>query len=86
MLGKPVMFRREVSSAPGSSYNQKCWVRFRYKQLVMFRHELGLGVNLCLTALPMTSMVRDREKCTGHRLSSNEPSELWFDSISFSSS
>src|SRR4029434_9465764 len=39
---------------------------------------LGLGICLCVTAFTMTSMVRDRGKCTGRRLSSIKPSELWF--------
>ena len=47
---------------------------------------LGLGICLCLTAFTMTSMVRDRGKCTGRRLSSIKPSELWFALLGFSSS
>src|SRR4029434_6058013 len=47
---------------------------------------LGLGICLCLTAFTMTSMVRDRGKCTGRRLSSIKPSELWIALLGFSSS
>src|SRR4029434_7474969 len=36
----------------------------------------GLGICLCLTAFTMTSMVRDRGKCTGLRSSSIKPSVL----------
>src|SRR4029434_4374535 len=54
--------------------------RFRCPTLLYLGLGLGLWLDkcLCLTALLMTSMVRDRGKCTGRRLSSNEPSELWF--------
>src|SRR4029434_2692800 len=38
---------------------------------------LGLGICHCLTALTMTSMERDRGKCTGRRSSSIKPSVLY---------